>query len=373
MENLIKSIIGPRLIGALWIIGTPGKRLKGLFYEVSRRGSTLSRPYGEREAYPNWRGWSLHRWTLKGAVDATADRPIKKLVDLYRIQQDEIATQRLSDDNPIKRREYDGEWASDETTTVYQYRIHNELGELWNQWDPERIGSLKIAKLPTTFDTWAHVISMDPGSSDPTAINVFATAPSDPTRTIYHRLCFESRNMYAQLIAHQLIGSELKHATPSGIIGAIGEWPNGMVCDMAHQMAQMVIDELSNVYGLQIEPAKKGLNYKVGAIDLVNADFFDGRIKILKDSALETQLLALQWDESKSGERIERPGAPNHSTDCLIYGRVKLTTFMSAIGPADHAPPPLDPRAPGYIPPFPIAPLDGDYARLSEDYAALLG
>jgi len=374
LAYLIREVIGPRLVGSLWLIGTAGRRLKGLFYEVSRRGSKLSRPWKDRAAYPDWKGSSLHRWSLKSAIDATADRPIPKLLELYAAQQLEIAAQGLSDDNPVKRREYDAEWAADDTLNVYSYRIYNEAGELWNQWNPERVGPLAIAKLPDTFTDWVHIIAMDPGFTDPTAINVFATSPSDPSRTIYHRLCYEQTKLHARPIAHLLIGSELKHDAPTGIIGAIGEWPNAMIADPAHQMAQALLAELVEVYGIHIEPAQKGFRYKVGAIENVNGDLVDGRIKVLKDSELEEQLLDLQWDESKTGEQIERKGQPNHSADCLAYGRALLQQFMSAIAPPPAPPLPADPRSPGYVPPMLTEPSE-DYSHLmgDDDYSALLG
>lgn len=366
LTNLIRSIIGPRLLGALWLIGTPGRILKGLFYEVSRRGSKLSRPWKERDQFPGWKGWSLHKWSLKSAIEATADRPIATLVELYQIQLDEIATQGLSDENPIKRREYDGEWAADDTINVYRYRIHSE-GELWNQWDPERIPPFGIAKLPEERDDWAHVITMDLGFSDPTTINVLAFSPSDPTRTIYHRLCFEAKEMYAQPIAHKLVGPEMNHEDPDGIIGAIGSWPNGMVADSAHQMAQAILAELANVYGINIEPAVKGFKYKIGAIELVNGDLVDGRIKVLKDSKLEEELLDLQWAESKTGEPMERKDQPNHHCDGLIYGRALISRLISAGMVA------AEPKVERDAPPMPDE-VRGEYDHLfDDDYQALMG
>lgn len=383
VTGLIREIIGPRLLCSLWIIGTPGKRLKGLFYEITRRGSKLSRPWKDRADYPNWKGWSLHKWSLKSAIDATAGNPIPALVELYAIQQAEIADQQLSDENPVKRREYDGEWAADDYVNVYRYRVHISGddaaargvpdGSLWNQWDPERVGPYRLAKLPDGFNDWAHVIAFDLGFADPTAINVFAFSPSDPSRTIYHRYCFEKKAMHSQTIAHHLIGSDLNHERPSGLIGALGEWPNGLVADSAHQMAEAILAELSNVYGITIERAVKGFRYKLGAIDVVNGELIDGRIKVLKDSELEAQLLDLQWAESKSGEPMERKDQPNHSADCTIYARVMIANFISA-GTVEAPPDPSkDPHSPDYIPPMPDA-VKGEYAHLfQDDYQALLG
>lgn len=375
LAYLIKEVVGPRLVGALWLIGTAGRRLKGLFYEVSRRGAVLSRLWKDRDAHPGWKGWSLHKWTLAGAIEATKDNPIPKLIELYAAQLLEIEAQGYSDDNPAKRREYDAEWAADDTLNVYAYRIHNDKGELWNQWSPERTGAMAIAKLPGAWADWVHIVAMDPGFSDPTALNVFAMSPSDPSRTIYHRLCLEQTKMRPQLIAFALIGPELNHAEPGGIIGAIGEWPNDMVADPAHQMAQAILDELVSVYGINIEPAEKGFRYKVGAIEVVNGDFFDGRIKVLKDSELEEQLIDLQWDESKTGEQIERKGQPNHSADCLVYARARFQSFISAIPPPAPPAAAMDPRAPGYVPPLPtdMPPNDTSHLMGDDDYAALFG
>jgi hypothetical protein len=368
IKLLIDSVIGPRLLGALWLIGTPGRRLKGLFYDVTRRGSELGQLHKERTA-ESTRPWTVHKWSLASAIEATRDRPIAALLELYEVQQKRIREAGYAEDHPIKRREYDGEWASDDTINVYSYRPHNlETGEVWNQWDPERVGPLGVAKLPAGFAKWIHVLAMDPGYSDPTAINLFAFSPEDPTRTIYHRWCFELRGLTAQLTANAIMGPrpEFTPAAPGALIGAIGGWPAGMIADTAHQMSEAVLAELSSVYGIHFDPAKKGLNYKIGAIDVVNGDLVAGRIKVLKDSELEEQLLDLQWDESKSGKQIERPGQPNHSTDCLVYGRVKLAEFMTS------APPPVaDSRAPGYVPRPP--PATGDYSHMFQDnYAALL-
>lgn len=366
LDYLIREVIGMRLVGSLWLIGTAGKRLKGIFYEATRRGSKRHRPWSEREQHPGWKGWSSHKWSLKSAIEATKDRPIPKLLEIYAAQLEEIAANGYTDDNPVKRREFDGEWAADDTTNVYTYRIyHPETGELWNQWDPPRDGPLGIGRLPTTFDDWAHVISMDPGFTDPTAINVFSFSPSDPSRTIYHRLCFEQTALYAKLIAQKLIGEQLNHERPGGIIGALGEWPNGMIADPAHQMAKAILAELANVYGIQIEPAEKGFGYKVGAIAVVNGDLVDGRIKVLKGSKLEEQLLDLQWDESRTGELIERKSQPNHSTDCLVYGRILIGKFM--VQQAGEPPP----EAPPDAPPMPDEIMGSGFYR--EDLESLLG
>jgi len=234
LVQIIDSVIGPRLLGSLWMIGTPGPVPKGRFYELTRRGTKLARLWSERDEHPGWRGCSLHKWTVASAIEKTRDRPIKDLLEIYEAQKQEILDKQWGPDNPARRRELDGEWAADATAQVYSYRIHNEAGELWNQWDPPREGPLGIARLPlgpggVPFKFWCHVISMDPGWSDPTALNAFSFAIDDPTMKIYHRLCIEKKELYSQKIATILLGAGLDKEKPAGVIGAIGSWPSSMV------------------------------------------------------------------------------------------------------------------------------------------------
>lgn len=375
---ILDSIIGPRLLGSLWLIGTPGDIPKGRFYELTRRGAKLSRLYSERAEHPGFRGCSLHKWTLASAIEKTRDRPIAELLEIYEAQQQEILDKQWSPENPVRRKELDGEWAASGSANVYTYRIHDENGALWNQWDPPRDGPMQIARLPlgpggVPFTYWCHILAMDPGWSDPTALNLFSFAIDDPTMKIYHRLCIEKTGLYSQKIAHIILGIELNKEKPGGIIGAIGQWPSGMISDTAHQMAEATLAELSGVYGIHFEPAKKGFHYKVGAIMAANGHLIDGRMQVLKGSELEAQLLDLQWDETKSGEQIERKGQPNHSADTMIYGLVMYSTMVTATALADAPDPRKDPRHPEYEPPMPASVQDDYAAIFGDDYAALLG
>jgi hypothetical protein len=73
LENLVHRIIAPRLgdlDGAIGLGGTPGHILRGLFYDVTRPGSEIHRPYKDRELpeFEGWRGWSSHAWTLEDVI-----------------------------------------------------------------------------------------------------------------------------------------------------------------------------------------------------------------------------------------------------------------------------------------------------------------
>lgn len=337
VRYLIDEVVGARLVGAIWFAGTAGIQPQGLWYEITGPEAPLGRLWAERET-ESAKMCSVHRWSLESAVQATRDRPIPALLELQENQKLEIAAKGLTRDNPKYRREYLAEWAQDATEAIYKYRPALDDGMPWNQWDPPREGQLRVAVLPAEFKEWVHVVSLDLGSSDPTSINVFATALDDKTCTIYHRYGFEQKRLYARPIAELLLGEHRDHSQPAGIIGAIGKWPNGMVADSTH-LGVAVLDELSDVYGIAIEPAEKGWRYKLGAIEVVNGDLWDGRIKVLKGSALEKQLMGLQWGLNHRGELVEPRGPRNDAADTLVYGRQLLAEFMTGRG---ETPPPSE-------------------------------
>lgn len=343
---LIDRVVGPRLgerNGCIVMCGTPGHVLRGPFYDATRRGSTKHQPYSERKTKgAKFRGWSSHAWTLLTVVGL---RNAKKLypaqVALWKEALIEKGDQQWSDENPIWRREYLGEWAADDTENVYKYRPHLEDGTPWNQWDPfngktlDGVLALRAAidALPKVFTlenkkeiipSWHFVECADKGHTDPFANTVLAFAPNDPKRRIWHVYSFEQPKIHAKPFAEQLVGPESverlltgKAAEPyGGIFGVIG-WPDGLVVDGDPAF----IDELANVYGIQFERAERRTDYKYGAIELVNGDLIDGRILVIKDSPLELQLLALQWKANENGRLLENKAQANHSTDTLVYGR----------------------------------------------------
>lgn len=343
LDNLIDQVIVPRLgdyNGTLWLIGTPGKALRGSFYEVTRPGSNLSRPYRER-AQPEWAGWdswSLHTWSLQDAAAAG----VKAAKNLWAAALREKKNKGWSDDHPVWKREYLGQWAADDTETVYRYRPHDGGGEPFNQWDPERLPS-GLAKLPGTASDWCFVYGMDIGHSDPTAIEVFAYSPTDPSKTLYHVYEFEQRGMYARTIAAHLIGERLDAESPAGIIGETG-WPEGMIADIAGA-GQSLLDELANVYGLRMEAMPRKFGDKLDGIELFNGDLMDGRIKILKGSKLEEQLGDLQWVVGEHGELKEDKGARNDCADAAVGARRIAKHLLSEEGapPEPYFKPPIEP------------------------------
>lgn len=354
LEILLERAVGPRLgerDGGIILAGTPGHVLRGLFYDATRPGSDVHRPYRERADFPGWIGWSSHAWNM---VEIQTLPTAKKYVALAKNWAEALVEKQRkqwTDDNPIWMREYLGRWAADNTTTMYAYRAHGTDGGLWNQWDPlagrklEGVQALKaaIAALPAEFTDWLYGYGQDLGSRDPYALNIAAISPSDPHRRVFHVHSFGQRKMYARLIAELLIGTEATaqasrgevYTEVGGLFGVTG-WPAAIVADLAG-LGETLIDELAHVYGIQIKAAQKA--GKFGAIEVVNGDLVDGRMQILAGSPLEDQLATLQWKPDEYGQPKEDRSARNDHADSWTYIRTEIGGLFGAAPPK---PPPPD-------------------------------
>lgn len=355
LDDILDRVIGPRLVGALWMISTPGHILNGEFYNATRMGAVdadgvpLHRPYDERHqpAYAGWDRWSSHAWTLLDGVAAGVPAMIigwTKALETKRRKG-------WSDTNPIWMREYLGLWAADDTETVFRYRAFDANGKPWNQWDPERPGAARIAVLPDGFDDWQFAIGLDLGHHDPTAITTWAWSPSDKECLIYQVGEHVATEMYARTIVEVLLGPERSHDRPAGIIGALREWPSGMVADTAG-LGDAMLAEILNVYGVNITAAQKGYKYKFPMIENCNGSLLDGKVKILKGSQLEKEMLTLQWHTDQHGTLSENKSQSNHCTDSFIYAREIIAKLFEANGGVLDKPAPKK-RGPVEAPPLP--------------------
>lgn len=335
LDHLIYRIIGPRLgdyDGCLWVIGTP-EHMKGPFYDATRNGSEISRPYKDRDRpeYEGWSKWSLHKWSL---AEAAEEVPV--IARLWAEAQVEKEANGWSDDHPVWRREYLGEWAADDTERVYRYRPHDEDGAPLNQWTPPlRPGWTEPGHMLADVrgDEWSYVYGMDFGWADAFAIGVYAFKGTE--KRLYHMGEVIAKEMHPRKVAELLLGEGLDADNPGGLIGRTG-WPVAMVADKSAGGAA-IMKELQAVYGLVIDSAEKKDKHDV--IELTNGDFIDGRIVILKDSITEEQLLSNEWDVDDYGKLRERRDQPNDATDALIYARRRAMHLLADDRPP-QAPPP---------------------------------
>lgn len=353
-EELDDLAFEPVRRGCVVLGSTPPNVLAGPFYEATRDGSDVHRPYSKRDApeYANWLGYSSHAWTLKDVVDLPrASELYPALVANWEEQLRQKTQKGWGDDHPIWMRESLGRWAENNTATVFRYRPHVD-GVEWNRWNPLgekkldemqplEVLQLAIAALPKDVGEWHYVLEMDSGGTrDPFACNVFAFAPSDPQRRFIHVFAFERMRMHPRTIAELLLGEGLDADKPTGVLGLIG-WPDATTFDSD----QPQIDELGNVYGIRCRKADRKAEYKFGAIEIVNGDMVEGRIKILEGSPLEKQAQTLQWKPDEFGILRENKAQPNHSTDCLIYGRRDVANLFDT-GRVEHDRPAQGAQAP---------------------------
>lgn len=345
LQELLDEVIGPRMIGALCLIGTPGKALEGLFYEATRLAGTEHRPWKDRELpeYADWTKWSSHSWSVRDGA-AHGIREMQVFLDIALKLK---LKNGWSDKNPVWLREYEGIWIGDDTTLVYaSYRPHltgEEAlergvpdGTAWNQWEPART-SFGMAVLPELIKDWGFGIGLDCGHKDAFAIEVFGWSYTHPSRTLYHLFEVYKTRLHAKIVAQLLIGEDLDHNRYGGIVGALGAWPDVLVGDFDGAGGSL-LTELGTVYGITVVPADKPYKYKNNSIELTNSFLHEGQIKVLKGSNLEKEMASLQWVVDQFGRRSERKSQANHGTDATIYLRDAVASLLPSAA-ASSAPP----------------------------------
>jgi hypothetical protein len=221
------------------------------------------------------------------------------------------------DDHPTWKREYLGHWIATADGLVYSYTgfKDNPLpgpGEVGRTtWRPVQTGENPTG-LPVDGGPWHLVMGLDVGFNDPTALVVGAWSESHP----------ELREVHSEKHAHLLIDDIVDLIQRN--IDRFGR-PETISVDTGGSLAKNFAETLVQRYGLPVLPAKKV--EKNDYIELLNSDFQMGRVKIIPNSELEEQLLAVQWDLSKAGREElahrgklrEDPSCPNDVTDAFLY------------------------------------------------------
>lgn len=317
LDHLLNRVIKPRLRrgGTIGLGGTPGHHLVGEFYEATRPGSDQHRRWDERDKpeFADWQGWSLHTWSQQEAAAY-----VPAIADIWEASQADMKAKGWGWDHPVVMREVLGLWAADDTDHVFRYRSHTDDGAEWNEWDPAK-SPIGVAVLPAIGrpSGWHYCHGYDLGSSDPFVLEVFAWNDADPTKTLYHVYEFEKRGMYAREVAELLIGADLNHDHPAGVIAATS-WPDATAVDDAG-LGGMFLKEMKEVYGIKLDEADK--KDKFGAIEMFNGDLIEGRIKVMKGSRLKEQLIHNQWSRDDFGQRRRNKGQRDDAADAAVYAR----------------------------------------------------
>lgn len=301
LEDVLEACVAARR-GRLIIIGTPGSVLQGEFY-LATCTPAQARPTDDGEpgppsnypagSLPGEALWCKHSWSPE--VNKAAPHIWARALKLK-------AKKGWSDTHPKWRREWLGQWVATDDVLVYRYST-------WNSYRPEELPELPGGQ------TWRRVLGVDLGSTDGTAMVVWAYSPHSP-------------NLY-QLYSKKEVKTDLQSINVSFIV----KWRNQLdelygpfdqeVCDPGG-LADIILETILDDHGIFWEKAE--VRQKEDHIELFNDDLENRRIFLLRGSPLEVEMLGNRWLKDKKlnvvppkGKRKEDPMTPNDICDAALY------------------------------------------------------
>lgn len=266
-EKLVTEILEPATAdqdGTIVMTGMPVNRTDTYFFQITYKPGSIP-------------GWSVHRWSWAQNPHICVN--MKKLVDRKILQNP-----RVVETAPFKRM-YLGEWVVDLGARVYKFQEDRN----------------KIDKLPDIPNgKYYYVVGLDLGFVDATAFVVAAYHPHDPNLYFVH--AYKESGLDITSVATILKALERKYNPVKWIVDGASK--------------QSVV-EIQNRHSIPLEAADKV--GKADIIEIMNADFTMGRIKMLPDaSILQEEWEDLIWDYDKK-KREEHPGYENHGCDAALY------------------------------------------------------
>lgn len=267
LRKFVYGILRPALAdynGHLLMIGTPSDYLDSLFYDVTT-GAEL--------------GWETHEWTA-------FDNPYMK----DQIAEEEAfidATNPAYRETAMYRQHNLGIWVVNDANKIYKY-------------DP-KINAEREAPGPG----YQMVLGVDLGYNDDTAFTVCAWSHYDPKLHIIHSE--KHPNMILDDVEATIKALQARYGVHT------------IVVDGA---AKQFVETLRSRFRIGLHYAEK--IQKKDFIELMNADFYMGRITVVAENCkpLIEEWEALIWDEKvreKTGEWKEIRTKPNHAADSALY------------------------------------------------------
>ena len=209
-------------------------------------------------------GRLFHTWKfadLKGKWARDAEKEAAK----------QIREAGYSDDNPIKRREWDGEWTPDDSKQVYHFDA------VRNTWKPGATSDENPFGLPGSH-AWRYVIGCDLGWNDPFAIEVVAYSDTHPA--VFQVWEYEQTeiNVSAQAAALQ------------NAIDACGgiDHVEHIVGDFEGGASKAIQSTLAEEHDIPVEMAAK--SEKRDHLAFLNSDFLEGRAFVREKSQLAEEM-----------------------------------------------------------------------------------
>lgn len=301
----IRDVLMPTLLdyrGRLRLTGTPVRNMAGLFFDVTQ-------PKIARRT----RGWSVHHWNLLcnpffGATPS--ERHERGMLDLQELLGGaDVAPL----DSPTMRREGKGEWVHEDSNHVYwAHKIpRDELCFAPARLRPDGFPDIAAAMLDLPGypeRPYFCAFGNDLGTRDPYAFTLWVWSLEDPV--LYEVASYSESGLdYDEMGAYmRAIGDAVRIGVTVADAGGGGK-PAVMGWSKTWQ----------DRYRLPIVEATKQNKY--GAIQMLNTDMANGRLRVREGGALLNEWLVHQWSSvvSATGRMVEDPTTPNHVSDAALY------------------------------------------------------
>lgn len=278
LKEFIREVVRPTLMdwrGILYLLGTPGKVLRGFWYELTRNEESERR-----------KGYSTHRLVTQQNPHV-ARQYAEEMEELREEYGDAL------DGQSWYIREWKGLWVIDLTDNVYGFIAH--LHGI-DKFDASR--------------SWRYILGMDFGHSDATAFVVGA-------------YCSELPNFYVLESYRQGPRYDSEPMLVPGVGQRCRMYQNKypglqIVGDPANKT---LFQELRTRERIPVEEAQK--ENKQDWIRVINSDFSLNRITLIKPEIQplgdELTELKKKWKDKEAGTWEEHPKLPNDCCDAFLY------------------------------------------------------
>lgn len=281
IKELINDIIIPALRdlkGELFLTGTPGPVLAGVFYEYTQS--------------PNW---DAHHWTA-------FDNPHMHLPptkDLEETLAEERIMRGIDVNDPSYIRETYGKWVEDTDALVFKFNKSKNI----------------YTELPNT-GKWTYIMGVDIGYNDSDALAMIGY--NSHTKKVY--LVDEYTKNKQNITELVRSVSEMRD-----------RWnPVKIVMD-AGALGKKIQEEIRTRHGIHMDAAEK--SRKVEFIELLNDDLRTGKFQAPVNSLFEEDCMLVTWDKDSIRKNPERPKVSDtyHSdiNDAVLYAWRECRHYLS--------------------------------------------
>ena len=266
LSYLVEDVLAPALMdlrGDLALCGTPGLTPAGYFWEITTG-------QGERQQWPTWSWTCLDNPHVPGAEE------------IARVKREN----RWADDHPTLRREWLGQWVSDESAIIYPYDAARNAGR------------------PASLDRAFRVLSVDPGFDDPSAFVVSVSFPGNPS--VYGERAWRRGGLTVAGLAAQIEAIRTNRDAPV----------HQVVVDQGG-LGRMIAEDLRKTYGIPCIAAQKSA--KQTAIHELRGAMLAGTLLVdpMQCQELIAEWLSVPWNAERDDhdERIR-----DDLCDAMLYG-----------------------------------------------------